>query len=462
MTRTQRQAFLLTLIGLMTATSILFFSNLSIIRDTKPPSEPLLMAAWLVRHPADAATANAMAETALDSLAPGRIELWRASYALAERLAPNRLNTAIAFVRGGLFHWPELGAADRKTVLQAAEELLHDEQNFASLYEPLFRLTGDFAYLRRNAPVTIASLERLRALAVTNGLFEEYRELRETLRAERWKAFQAARKRGEVATLFELLPPRLEAKDDVFVRGILEELDRSAYDLRTGGAQLDDLILYAIRHRMEPLAALSPVSTIPGIVADATRARLALALGNTDAASKIELSSSTTRSPEWARYHLERAHFEANHGQARLAEVHLARASQWGMTPDVMVMARDVTLALGNEELAARYGSELQSLTQAPPRWEGTCSENELCDRAVARRFVPEDRAPIRVHAEAIQTDETPPYVEIYVDDTLAAEGAVTEDRDFRILATSGVHRVEVRLVNRFTRNGVQRRVRLS
>ena len=60
------------------------------------------------------------------------------------------------------------------------------------------------------------------------------------------------------------------------------------------------------------------------------------------------------------------------------------------------------------------------------------------------------------------QSDETPPYVEIYVHGFRIAQGEVRDARTFTIPIPQGAHEVEIRLVNTHTRNGVQRRVRLS
>ncbi|HEV3486116.1 MAG TPA: hypothetical protein VG106_11960, partial [Vicinamibacterales bacterium] len=68
----------------------------------------------------------------------------------------------------------------------------------------------------------------------------------------------------------------------------------------------------------------------------------------------------------------------------------------------------------------------------------------------------------IAFDASVVQSDQTPPYLEFYVDDALVAEGAVADQRRFVLPAADGEHRVEVRLVNSRMRNGTQRRVRLS
>jgi hypothetical protein len=62
-----------------------------------------------------------------------------------------------------------------------------------------------------------------------------------------------------------------------------------------------------------------------------------------------------------------------------------------------------------------------------------------------------------------VQSDRIPPYVEIYADDARVAEGEVDKTRRFTLPLASGVHRIEVRLINpRIGGSGFQRRVRLS
>ncbi|HEX2122152.1 MAG TPA: hypothetical protein VHL59_10965, partial [Thermoanaerobaculia bacterium] len=162
MTRRARQLLLALMAALFALTLVVLLLNPRIARDPVPPSDPAAMAAWLARHPADWLTASALADAALDSNVPRRLELWRSSHALAQRLAPRLPNARAAFVRAGLFHWYELGETDRKAVLAAAAPLLRDERLFQSLHRPLWELTRDFAFLRRNAPDSVNALVALR------------------------------------------------------------------------------------------------------------------------------------------------------------------------------------------------------------------------------------------------------------------------------------------------------------
>src|SRR5687768_4897068 len=147
MRRRARRIFLAAIATMLAATLVLVLANRDLVHDHKAPADATGMAAWLAKHPADWLTATSLTEAALDSPAPRRFELWRASYALARTIAPRTPSSMIAFVRGGLFHWYELSAADRKAVLAAAAPLMRDPQIFAELNRPLWELTHDMSWL---------------------------------------------------------------------------------------------------------------------------------------------------------------------------------------------------------------------------------------------------------------------------------------------------------------------------
>jgi len=445
---------------LTTLMAALFLANPNLARDPVPPRDVKGMAAWLTAHPADWLTASELTDRSLDAPLPRRMELWHGAYDLASHVAPRRPNPSAAFVRAGLFHWYELGARDRREVLQAAAPLLHEPSFFAALLSPLFELTRNFAYLRQNAPPTQDALAWLSDLAVTNGLFAEYREIRQAQRKERERVFQRTRQDGHPSELTNLLPAHLDSRDEPLVRGVLEELDRRPFDsnvTRRG----EDLALFAMRHHVQPLGALEPLIETKGALSDPTRARLALALGNAGLASRVELSSSLTRTPEWVPYHLERAIFEARNGERTVAEAYLGRTALLGIDARVLDAAEQIATILGDTDGAARYRKDLLADAQKPRRWTDTCAENELCDHAVSLQYVGEPNSTIRIQTAA-EAGEIAPYVEVYVDETLAAEGEVNGTRVFEAQAAPGLHRIEVRLVNRLTRNHAQRRVRLS
>jgi hypothetical protein len=391
------------------------------------PKEPQPLAKWLAWHPADWLAASAISDQSLDSALPlpRRIALWRSSYALAHYLAPLRPNPTAGFVRAGLFHWYELGPADRQAVLRAAAPLLRDPQVFASLHRPLWELTRDLAYLRRTAPPTINALWMLRELAVASGDFAEYRTLRTALRDARMNEFQARRATATIGELIDILPQSITGEDEPLVRAILEEIDRRPFDVNQMGNRLEDLARFAIAHDVQPLTAIASLVEIDRKLTNPTRARLAVALRDRAAATRIELLTGITTTPEWTQYHLDRAALEERERDTELATLYRTRAAH----------------------------------SEAPPMntWANTCGPTDLCT-AVTRTH----DGPFEFKAAIAQSDEIPPYLEIYVDDILVAEGEVRDEKTFHVKAGPGLHRTEVRLVNRFTRNGTQRRARLS
>jgi hypothetical protein len=431
--------------------------NRDLFRDAQAPETVDGAAAWLAEHPADFLAASAVADAALDANTPRRMELWRVAHAHAKRLAPYRPNADAGFVRAGLFHWYELAADDRARVLHAAEPLLHDPEFFARMLVPLWQLTRDFAWLHANAPETMSSRVALRDLAVARGLFGEYRVLREDIRARRMKLFAAQRARENPATLLQLVPDRLTAADEPLVHGILEELDRQPFDPEQVGHRAELLVDYAVRHDIQPLTGILPLLDTPSPLRDVTRARAALDLNNASAASRIEIASAVTGNAEWEPYFLDRAIFEARRRDARVADAYLVRAAAQAPSMSVALRAagEQVATILGNAKAAADYRRQLE--IRPNDAWSNTCGTNELCTVASRDEYVASDT--LRLELTTTQSDETAPYVEIYVDDALRAEGEVRDARAFEVPVRPGLHRLELRLVNTHTRNGIQRRV---
>jgi hypothetical protein len=291
MTRNTRQWVLSSAIVLSLGVLALFAMNREVTRDEKRPEELDALARWIASRPADFLAASAITDRSLDSSLPRRRELWLAGYALAEELAPRRPNTAAGFVRAGLFHWYELDKPDRRAVMDVAATLMHDPVVFMDLYKPLWQLTRDFAYLRRVAPPTISALQELRDLAVTNGRFADYRELRASLRHARITTFVARRETLTPGELVGFLPPRLDMGDAPLVRAILEELERRAFEPREAGGRIEELAVFALDHDIQPLAGLSLFVEEPDLLQPETRVRLARALGDEAAARRIAITS---------------------------------------------------------------------------------------------------------------------------------------------------------------------------
>lgn len=426
MTRVVRQTVLISIAASSLLLLLLFLANYDLTRDPRRPENLDGLTVWLAQHPADWLAASAITDRSLDSALPlqRRVAMWRSSYVLATYLAPLRTNPTAGFVRAGLFHWYELGTADRQAVLEAATPLLRDPAIFAALHRPLWELTRDLAYLRRSAPKTINALWMLRELSMASGNFAEYRQLRTALRDARMNDFRAKRASATVAELIDILPQPITDADEPLVRAILEEIDRRPFDMHTMGGRVEELTLYAIRHDVKPLTALAPLVDRVGKLTNPTRARLALALGERDAAMRVELTTAVSGAPDWIPYHLERAAFEQRNGQPALAALYRTRAIVANAPADA---------------------------------WTNLCGRAELCNSV----FRIHD-GPLQFRLSIAQSDEIPPYVEVYLDDVLVAEGEVRDDKAFSLDAAPGPHRTEVRLVNRTMRNGTQRRVRLS
>lgn len=373
---------------------MLALATLFVLRDEEPArptsNDVATLARWIAEHPADWMAASALSDAALDSNLPRRFELWRGAHRIAGRLAQWRPNPKAGFVRAGLFHWYELGPADRKAVLDTAAPLLRDPQVFSQMTPAIWQLTHDLGYLRAVAPRTLRALELLRGLAVTHGRFDEYRELREEIRAARLESFRAMRTAARPAEILGILPERLDTGDLPLVRGVLEELDRRSFEPDQMDGRVDGVARFAIRHGVKPLTGLAPLVAIRGKLQPDTRAQLARALGDESAALRIEL------------------------------------------TEGVRTTVRE-----------------------APTPWTGLCGD-ELCGLATRTH-----EGPLTIRMTVTQSDDIDPYVELYVDDALVDEGPVHDERTFTA-GSPGLHRIELRIVNARTRNGVQRRVRLS
>ena len=93
--------------------------------------------------------------------------------------------------------------------------------------------------------------------------------------------------------------------------------------------------------------------------------------------------------------------------------------------------------------------------------WQGLCG-TDLCRSATRWLYAAAPRT-LTVHVTPVQSDEVPAYVEVYVDHAFVDGRAVHAPATFSFPITkAGLHRVEVRVANPYTRNRIQRRVRLS
>lgn len=268
---------------------IVFLAKPSIGRDAIRPREADALARWIADHPADWLGASIMADRALDTNTERRHELRLASYKHALRLAPRRPNATAAFIRGGLFHWYELGEADRKEVLRATAPMLGDRVFFTQMHRPLWNLTRDLTWLRAHAPHTDDAIIALRDLAATNGLFADYRALRSALARKRLKTFQAGKGKLSAVELILLMPIPITRDDETLVRGVLEALHHQPLEASNAARVHErgaDLAEFAIRNGITPLDGLEVLIETREISAE-KRARLARALGRDDIARSI-------------------------------------------------------------------------------------------------------------------------------------------------------------------------------
>ena len=204
-------------------------------------------------------------------------------------------------------------------------------------------------------------------------------------------------------------------EDEPLVQQVLDELHRRPLDVQPSAEGADRLVDCAITHHLEPLDGLSAIVREQGWASDATRARLALHLDDLHHAELIEASSPDVGKPSWSDYYAERG-------------------------------------------LETRAAAARVSLLQ----WRGLCSANEVCTRARKEIVLASPRA-LSITFARDGGDEVPPYVEIYVDDNRIAEGEVANERTFELgNGAAGVHRIMVRVANPFTRNLVQRKLRIQ
>jgi hypothetical protein len=445
---TQRQAIpVLTLIAVISFVAAALF--LVLPAQPAPPKDVAGMARWLASHPADWLTASILSDRALDTASPHRVALWRSSHELARRLAPRRPNATAGFVRAGLLHWEELDAAERTSVLRAFEPMLRDPDVFRDVVFPLFDLTRDFAMLRRAGPGTLESLALLRDVAAANGLAQDYRELRNAVRAKRLSDFEVRAGSMSPTEVFVQLGIEPRAEDHPFLVRVLTELHRRPLDVNPQRPDIaGNIIDYAIDHRLGPLDGLHVLALESGAAPHPERARLALALGDVQRASQIELAFGAPGTAEWREYYVERAFQDARRGDFIGAAVQLDRAGE----------GLDVTVA--REEVARQRGeaSRTALARYTTPEWRGLCSD-EICRMAFADVWSDSPRT-LPLTLQVVQTDQISPYLELYVDDALVAEGEVTEQRTFNVPLPAGMHRVEVRVVNPTTRSSAYRRLR--
>jgi hypothetical protein len=460
MTLSNRRIALSVILVTMGSLLALVLTQPAVLRDPVVPESIAGKAQWLANHPADVIAASGIADQALDTGLQERRALWISAYEHASRLSPRRKNAAAAFVRAGLIHWTELEAGDRQRVLQVAAPLMNDEKFFHRMLLPIYSLTRDFRYLRRAAPSTLNALHSLQHVALVRGLFPEYRELRAAMRALALKEVRLRSVPGSnPVDLLVFVPRNLHHDDIPLVAAVLHELDTRPYPPAQLSGKADALVEFALAHQVQPLTAFAPVLELEGSMSDPLRARAALALNRPEVASRVETASPSAGSAQWKTYHLERAKYEARRGDTVAAETQLTRAALSGVSPELLEARAAVAELSGDAALAARLRAQLATLD---PPWSNQCAPSEVCDFVETTRYVPEGTSAEVVTLTLSQSDEVAPYAEIYLDGVRVDERAVPDSERFEVRLPAGLHRLRVELANRFTRNGTQRRLRIS
>ena len=257
---------------------------------TPMPAEPQAMAARIARHPADWRAASVLAEAALDLRDGDRVGLWRAAYRHGSLLAPDRPEPRNSFARAAFFHWEELSPQDRHNALTAFAPLLRDPATFARMAKPLYELTGDLPMLVAAHPSDDLAIGTLISLAVPNGFFADYRNLRGELQRRRIAEFAELQQTATPEALIEHLPdPPYRAGSKPLIAALLNELHRRPLTEDPHRPTIiDSLVDYALRHDLGPLDGLEIITRQPAAASVTTRARLARKLGLTDLALQID------------------------------------------------------------------------------------------------------------------------------------------------------------------------------
>ncbi len=428
-------------------------------RAGKPHQAPTVvqLAESLRDRPADWVAFSTLSEYALDTTLPHRFDLWRRSFAHAHALAPLRPNPQTAFVRGGLFHWYELEESQRSEVKSAAVPVLRDGSVFPVIASNLLSLTGDFELLVRNNPGRLTDLQLLRDLAVNSDDFAHYRFLRDAATRKQLDDFRLLPADSGLPHLIAALPVSPGEEHRPLIQQLLDRLNvrpASGSSLNPGVA--GELIDFVIRRHMKPLEGLEPLMIEPASAPPTERARLAVALGNLDAASQIRASDSQPDTI-WRQYYIERALAEEAGHDPTAAEADLVKASGGELRAEILDAAARGALIRGDLVRATMLRERLIQQFSTD-QWSGLCGEI-LCRSASSTRYFSSPTLQLRLRRSTARGGSDP-YVEIRVDGRRVIEGPVG-DSTWEIPVGTGVHTVSVSLINPGT-SADQRGVRMS
>ena len=297
--------FLIAVTAVMALTPLIFLVTPPEIGWTPMPADPKAVAARIAKHPADWRAASALAEGSLDMREGDRVALWRAAYRHGSLLALDRPEPRNAFARAAFFHWGEISPQDQRNALTAFEPLLRDPSVFVRMAKPLYELTGDLSMLVAAHPPDQSAITTLISLAVPNGFFADYRNLRGELQRRRVEDFAKSRRSATPEELIEHFPdPPYRADSEPLIAALLDELHRRPLtDDPHNPPVTEALIDYALRHDLGPLDGLEVITRKPGAASISMRARLARKLGLTDLALQIETQADPrTVSPNKAEW----------------------------------------------------------------------------------------------------------------------------------------------------------------
>jgi hypothetical protein len=291
-------------------------------------------------------------------------------------------------------------------------------------------------------------------IAIRNGRFADYRSFREQLRRRSYAAFEAIRPTATAAELISFVPLPVTTADTSLLQGILEALRSRAVDSHPiDSNRASALIDFALDHHLQPLDALQTIGAN-----DPQRARLAVALGAFAKADAIESASAVSDRAQWHRYYVERALAEMRRHESLHAFQYLQKVDD-GNSADVTAAMEDLQRAAGNSAEAAAVHAALVGKANRVGQWSGKCGD-DICDHADGIFW--SDGAPFTLKIAPVQSDNVPPYVEVYTDDALTNEGPVSPSLLARAELLRGIHRVSVRLANPATRNAIRRRIRVE
>jgi hypothetical protein len=448
------RAILVAMIGVMTV------SLFVMLRAERPATNAaptvVELAASLRDTPADWVRFSTLSEYALDTTLPRRNQLWRESYRHAQALAPLRTNPVTGFVRGGLFHWYELPDRDRVQVKLAARSILRDPQAFPTIYSSLFNVTGDFDLLARNNPGRVWDLSLLRDLAANTGRFDHYRSLRDDIERKRISDLNAAPESTEPQQLIAMLPSPLGAEHVPLVEALLTRLAaRPLVGASPNPDTTSALIDFVIRRHLKPLDGLEAAILEPAAARSTERARLAVEVGNLEAAAQIRAGDAHPASA-WKQYSIELAFAQARRGNWPAAEAALLAAAGGRLSDDTLAAAMELARTRGDEARVSMIETQLAREASAR-EWTGLCGEASVCGTATSTAYF--GRPALQLHLRRIGVGGVDPYVEVRIDGRRVVEGGV-RDEVWSVPVGTGVHTISITIANPTTSG--QRGVRIS